>query len=117
MLQLQSIKEKLVFSQLNDTISSLSNDVIIVQNNLQQIDHDYHSYEASLQVVTQDLLSLKMLSKDNDNYLSIMTSQQDILREDINLIKECLEGGQIISFDGTLLWKISDIQQRFCMFI
>jgi hypothetical protein len=65
----------------------------------------------------RDLLSLRMLSKDNDNYLFRIISVQDNLRKDIDLIKEDSKGEQIISFDGTLLWKISNIQQRFSMFI
>jgi len=123
LLRLHSIKikndqlEKMAFNQINNTISILSNDVTMIENNIQQIDHEYCSHENSLQTVAQDLTSLEILTEDNDNYLHRMKFIQNILRQDIDLVKHRFEDGEVVSFNGTLIWKISDVQQKIGMHV
>ncbi len=74
-----------------------------IHNNIQQIDHEYHSHENSLQVVAHGLTSPEILTEETDDYLHRMRFIQDSFRQDIDLIKRRFEDGEVVPFDGTLI--------------
>jgi GTP-sensing pleiotropic transcriptional regulator CodY len=113
-LRLQSgqIQDHLEFSQVNNMISDVLNNVTVIDDNVHRIDNECCSYKMSLRVFNQEFDSLKMLAEENENRLRVTRAVQDFSLQVTESLKQRVDDRQAQTFDGTLEWKISDVRQK-----
>ncbi len=110
-------QQKMAWSQIHDTISIISNDVPVTEDNLLRIDNEFRSHQNSVQDHIEEFPSVKESAKENEHCLNRMKAIYDLSGEEIESLKQRLEVGSVISFDGTLTWKISDVEQKISMYM
>jgi len=110
-------KQNIRFSQFVNALSIVSNDAAILDNSVQQIKDKFYLRQQTLQFHNHELLVMKVLAQDLENYLNRVRTIQDIFSREILSLKQQFEDKQIVFFDGTLKWKISGVQQKMCMYI
>jgi hypothetical protein len=110
LIQLQSKKKALL--PIDNTISTISNDVVLTEDSILQIENEFCSRQNSLQTHIEEFASVTERDRENEHCLNIMEAIYRLSDEDIQSLKQRLENGSIIYFDGSLTWKISDIEEK-----
>ena len=101
--------QQVALSHVDDTISTLLNNAAVMDDNILRINHELCSYQNSLDVQIQEFSAAKELAEENEHDLNIIGTSCHLLNQEIHSLKQRLEERHVVSVDGTLLWKISDI--------
>ncbi|CAF3788483.1 unnamed protein product [Rotaria sordida] len=119
LLHLQSIQikndqqqQQMRYSQFHDMISILSTDIALLDIRVEQIQYEFYSHQQALQLHTYKLLLLKNLIREVVNYLYQTRTIQDFCMREVLSLEHHFDQRHIISFDGILKWKISNIQEK-----
>ncbi|CAF3710764.1 unnamed protein product [Rotaria sp. Silwood1] len=115
---LQSIKIKndqqkmMRYSQFHERISNLSGHTSLLYIRMEQIRNQSYSHQQALESKNHELFLLKSLSQNVKNHLDRMRIVQDSCMKDVLSLEYHFEHRQIVSFNGILIWKISNVQER-----
>ncbi|CAF3889866.1 unnamed protein product [Adineta steineri] len=94
-----------MINPLADGIHELNNEVIRLNNDaLQQSE--------SITAITKALPTIKTSIEESNNVLSAMNINLMVLQQKILSLKYQLEDQQVISYDGTLIWKINQFREK-----
>ncbi|CAF3847085.1 unnamed protein product [Rotaria sp. Silwood1] len=85
---------------------------INLQHRMEQIRNQSYSHQQALQSKNHELFLLKSLSQNVKNHLDRMRIVQDSCMKDVLSLEYHFEHRQIVSFNGILIWKISNVQER-----
>ena len=110
---LSSPSRRQLMLTLHDRLSTALNDAAVTERNLQRIDTERRFQENSLQVISKKLFSLQTIYQEYVDPAPV----QNFLREEIRSLKWHLEDGPLISFDGTLKWRISGVEDKRRMYL
>jgi hypothetical protein len=110
-------QQNMALSQIHDTISTLSMSAAVIGDNTIRIDSERFSHRKSLQDLIQEFSSVAELVTENEYDFNRINAVYDLSGQEIGLLKQRLENGRIISFDGTLMWKISNVEQLIGMYL
>jgi predicted nucleic acid-binding Zn-ribbon protein len=90
----------------------LSGGVETLNDDLQRLATDSIRYQTALDPLTQDLSILKTSVQEQNTFLDGMKMNQDLLQQEIASIQEKVSDMKTRSFDGTFIWKISNVQEK-----
>jgi hypothetical protein len=94
-----------LFTHLQEMIDTISSRVNIVFNNQQRLNTEIQCSQTLLQVVNQNLLSLKASFENIVSCAHRSKDIEDLLAEEISLLKQAVHDALFTSFDGTYIWN------------
>ncbi|CAF1098463.1 unnamed protein product [Adineta steineri] len=65
-----------------------------------------------LQILTENIPQLKQSIEDSHRFLAGYKMNQDILSQDASSLKEKINDLQNVSYDGTFIWKITNVKEK-----
>src|SRR5262249_47101220 len=110
-------QQRMRYLQFHDTMSSLSSDIALSYIRVQQIQHEFDSQQQALQLQTHELALLKNMAQEVENYMYQTRIVQDFCMREVLSLEHHSEHRHIISFNGILKWKISDVQEKISTYI
>lgn len=99
-----------------DTISNLLNDASIIDAKLGGFRYESQSKYQSFQLQHDEFLLLKQLAQNVENHSLCIIAVQDFCIQEVSLVNEKFEQRKIPSFDGTIMWKVTDVQEKHCLY-
>ena len=90
------------FQTLNDDVQRLSNESLRLQN--------------SIESLTQDFSTLKLSVEEQTAFLDGIKPNQEILQQDVASLSQKIGDMQYVSYDGTLIWKITNFNEKMSKF-
>ncbi|CAF4339361.1 unnamed protein product, partial [Rotaria sordida] len=101
--QLEELYEML--NILVSGIETLTNDEQRLINKLLQI-------QMTLPTLIEELSKVKLSIEESNVFLKEVKHNQDILNQDLSLVEEKINDFRYVSYDGTLVWKITNFQEK-----
>ncbi|CAF4311150.1 unnamed protein product, partial [Rotaria sordida] len=101
--QLQELFEML--NILSGVIETLNNDQERLSNESLQI-------QVTIPTLTEELSKVKLSIEESNAFLEGVKHNQDILNQDLASLQEKIDDLRHVSYDGTLIWKITNFQEK-----
>ncbi|CAF4382772.1 unnamed protein product, partial [Adineta steineri] len=77
-----------------------------------RLNNDALQQSESITAITKALPTMKTSIEESNNVLRAMNINLMVLQQKILSLKYQLEDQQVISYDGTLIWKISQFREK-----
>ncbi|UJR24811.1 hypothetical protein I4U23_006186 [Adineta vaga] len=102
--------------QLTKTIDTLYGSIQVLNDETQNLSSKVKEGQSLVESVAIDLSNLKIAIEETNAFAKALEPNQRILRQNLNSLTEKTENQLATSYDGTLLWRITDVQQKMGMY-
>ncbi|CAF1059374.1 unnamed protein product [Rotaria sp. Silwood1] len=96
----------------NQTIDILSDGVSILNEDRERLSQESIVFNNKIETLTRDFSTLKLSIQETTTYLDGIKPNQEILYQEVTSLKQKFDDMQFISYDGTLLWKITNVSSN-----
>lgn len=100
---------------LNETINVLFGSIESLNNDIQQHSSQNIRTQYALHSLSGDFGKIKKSIQEINNSSEGTETNHHILRQDFTSLQQYVEDQQGISYDGTLIWRITDVQKKIGM--
>jgi chromosome segregation ATPase len=97
---------------LYDTIDLLSSGTHTLKDELKSLDSESVPQSQSLEMADKLLETTKTSIEESNSLLAAINTNMLILQQNLSLLKQTYEDQQVSSYDGTLVWKITQFQDK-----
>jgi chromosome segregation ATPase len=98
--------------EIYQTVNILADGIAILNEDLQRLSTESIHYQNILDPLKQDISTLKTSSQEQNTFIDGIKINQDILQQDLASLGQKGTDIKASSFDGTFIWKISNIQEK-----
>ncbi len=98
--------------EIYETVNILADGIAILNEDLQRLSTESIHYQNTLDPLKQDISTLKTSIQEQNTFLDGIKINQDILQQDLASFGQKMTDIKASSFDGTFIWKISNIQEK-----
>ena len=102
-------------NKLQDTIDVLLGSIQVLNDDIQQLSNKALRAQCSLPALSDDLTNLKVAVQETNACTEGLKPNQQTLLQDFNSLKQDVEDQQSVSYDGTSIWRITDVQKKIGM--
>lgn len=105
-------------SQMQDiyeTINVLASGIQTLNDDTQKLCSESVRLQTSLESLRQDFTTLKLSVEEQGEFIEGIKPNQEILQQDVASLKQRVEDMQYVSYDGTLVWKITSFREKMSM--
>lgn len=101
-----------ILQEILEVINILARGIEVLNDDLQSLKTDSNQLKTSTQYLPQNIEALKLKIQGQDAWLIGFRLNQDILRQEIVSLKKEIDDRKHASYDGTLLWKVTDFRKK-----
>ncbi|CAF4931376.1 unnamed protein product [Rotaria sp. Silwood1] len=98
--------------ETNETMSTLSAGVDVLNDDLKRVNMESIQHKNALDSLSPDISTLKLSIQEQNKILDDINNGQEVTEKDIQSMKEKLNDMKGTSYDGTFLWKITDVKEK-----
>jgi len=102
-------------NRLNKTLDVLLGSVQVLNDDSQKLSSQNVHTQYSLQSLAEDLSKLKTAVQETNAFKESLKPNHQILLQDLDSFKRDIEDQQSTSYDGTYLWRITDVRKKMGM--
>jgi predicted nucleic acid-binding Zn-ribbon protein len=102
--------------EIYETINILASGIQTLNDDTQRLSTDSIRLQTSIESLSQDFASLKLSIEEQGAFLDGIKPNQEILQQDVASLKQKVDDMQYVSYDGTLIWKISGFREKMSKF-
>ncbi|CAF3038766.1 unnamed protein product, partial [Rotaria sp. Silwood2] len=100
------------FEEIYEKIDIAAGEIQMLQGDACRLNAELLHVQGSLKPVIRDVSSLKLSIEEQNAFLDAMKSKQEILTQDLASLTQKVEDMQYISYDGTIVWKITNVAEK-----
>jgi chromosome segregation ATPase len=93
-------------------IDTLAGGIEVLNDDLQRLNDESLQQSQLIETTDQDLAMLKTSCEESNANLDGLNTNMIILEQHCSSLKQKVEESQSISYDGTLIWKITNVQEK-----
>ncbi|CAF3566686.1 unnamed protein product [Rotaria socialis] len=97
---------------ITETMNILAGGTAVLNDDVQRLSSESLQQSLLIEMSSQNLKALKTSCEESKNFMDALSTNMSILQQDCFSLKQKIEESQSISYDGTLLWKISNVQEK-----
>jgi hypothetical protein len=101
--------------RLNQTIDVLMGSIQVLNDDTQQNNSETLRDQYSLELLLEDLSKVKLAIEETNTSIEGFKPSQQLLLQDFSSLKQDVEDHQATSYDGTFIWRITDVQKKMGM--
>ncbi|CAF3903139.1 unnamed protein product [Rotaria sordida] len=98
--------------EIYETTNTFANEIQTLTDNTQRLSSESIRLQSSTESLTQEISSLKLSIQEYSSFLDGIKPNQEILQQDVALLKQKIDDMQYVSYDGTLIWKIKSFHEK-----
>lgn len=98
--------------RLHETIDVLLGSIQVLNDDTQRHSSVSLRSQCLLQSLSEDYLKIKIAMQETNTSIESIKPNQQVLLQDFAALKQDVEDQQAISYDGTLVWRITDVQKK-----
>ncbi len=102
--------------EIYETINMLASGIQTLNDDTQRLSSDSIRLQTSIESLTQDFATLKLSVQEQNAFLDGIKPNQEILQQDVASLKQKVDDMQYVSYDGTLIWKITNFREKMSKF-
>jgi chromosome segregation ATPase len=100
---------------LYETMELLMGGIQALNGDTQHISSELLRYQNTLESFSEDSSRLKVALQETNSLLDADKSNEQMLEQNISSLQQQLDDLKNTSYDGTLIWKITNVQQKIGM--
>jgi hypothetical protein len=100
---------------LNENIGLLLSGIQVLNDDTEEHHVKILHAQDSLQSLSEDLSKVKISVEESNMSIKGCEPNQQILLQDFTSLKEDAENQKTTSYDGTFVWRITDVQKKMSM--
>ncbi|CAF2522346.1 unnamed protein product [Rotaria sp. Silwood2] len=104
--------ETIQLQEIDEIIKVLLDGVETLNDDLQRLSNESVHHKNLLDSLTPNLSTLKISMEEQNRYLDGIKINQEVLQQDIESMTQKLNDMKTSSYDGTLMWKIINVQEK-----
>jgi chromosome segregation ATPase len=98
--------------EIYKTIDILAGGIQALNDDTQRLSNESLRLQIKNEELNRDLAALKLSIQEENAFLDGVKPNQQILNQDVASLKQKVEDMQYVSYDGTLIWKISAFKEK-----
>ncbi|CAF3064786.1 unnamed protein product [Rotaria sp. Silwood2] len=98
--------------EIYETLNILASGIQTLNDDIQRLSSESIRLQSSIEFVTQEFSSIKLNIQEQSAFLDSVKSNQEILQQDVASLKQKVDDMQYVSYDGTLIWKITNFHEK-----
>ncbi|CAF3987911.1 unnamed protein product, partial [Rotaria sp. Silwood1] len=98
--------------KIYDTLNILASGIQTLNDDTQRLSNESIRLQSSIESITQEFSSLKLSIQEQSSFLDGVKRNQEILQQDLASLKQKVDDMQYVSYDGTLIWKITNFHEK-----
>ncbi|CAF3886203.1 unnamed protein product [Rotaria sp. Silwood2] len=98
--------------QLFETMDIVISGLNVLNDDTQRLTSESFQYQRSIQSLSEDVFRLNTAIKETHSSINDHITSQQIIEEGLTSLQQQLDDQKNISHNGTLIWKITNIQQK-----
>jgi chromosome segregation ATPase len=98
--------------EIDETTNILSDAVTILNDDLQRLHIESSSHRNALDSLTKDFSKQKIPIQEQNTLIDGTSMNQETLQQDLALMGQKINDMKACSYDGTLIWKITNVQEK-----
>jgi hypothetical protein len=98
--------------ELYETINILPGGTTALSDDGQRLSNDSLINQIKIQALTEAVSHAQMSVKESHGFLQGLKHNQDILNQELTLLKQTIDDMQYVSYDGTFVWRITNFQAK-----
>ncbi len=102
--------------EIYETINVLAGGIQTLNDDTQRLSSESIRMQTSIESLTQDFATLKLSVQEQSAFLDGIKPNQEILQQDVASLKQKVDDMQYVSYDGTLIWKITNFREKMSKF-
>lgn len=103
--------------EVYEAINTLARRAQTLKNETLRVSSESVRLQSSVESLTQELTSLKLSIQEQSAFLDGIKPNQEILQQEVASLKQKVDDAQYVSYDGTLIWKITSFQEKMSKFV
>ncbi|CAF4707082.1 unnamed protein product [Rotaria sp. Silwood2] len=97
--------------EICETINILASGIQTLNDDAQRFNNESIRLQNSIKSVTEEFSSIKLSIQEQSSFLDDFEPKQNILQQDVASLKQKIDDMQYVSYDGTLIWKITSFHE------
>jgi chromosome segregation ATPase len=98
--------------ELYETLNILTGGIEALNDDGQRLSNESFQSQIRLQALIEETSKVQISVEESHGFLQGVKHNQDILSQDLTSLKEKINDMQYVSYDGTLVWKITNFQEK-----
>ncbi|CAF4740964.1 unnamed protein product, partial [Rotaria sp. Silwood2] len=98
--------------EIYETLNIFASEIQTLNDDTQRLSSESIRLRSSIESVTQEFSSIKLNIQEQSSFLDSVKSNQEILQQDVASLKQKVDDMQYVSYDGTLIWKITNFHEK-----
>ena len=98
--------------EVYEAINVLASGIQTLNDDVQRLSSDSIRAQTSVESLTQDLAALQIGIQEQTAFMDGIKPNQEILHQDVASLKQKVDDLQYVSYDGTLVWKITSFHEK-----
>lgn len=98
--------------EIYETINVLANGIQTLNDDTQRLSTDSIRLQTSVESLSKEFESLQLSVQEQGAFLEGVKPNQEILQQDVASLKQRVDDMQYVSYDGTLIWKITGFREK-----
>jgi hypothetical protein len=100
---------------LHETMDTLLVGIQVLNDEAQRLSSESLRDQNLLETFSEDLSKIKTAIQETNLLIDAHKSNQEILQQDLASLQQQVDDQMNISYDGTLIWKITNVRQKIGM--
>ncbi|CAF3668403.1 unnamed protein product [Rotaria sp. Silwood1] len=98
--------------ELYEMLSILVGGIETLTNDEQRLTNEALQMQMTLPTLTEELSKIKLSVEESSPFLEGVQHNQDLLSQDLSSLQEKNNDLQCVSYDGTLIWRITNLHEK-----
>ena len=98
--------------ELYETLNILTGGIEALNDDGQRLSNESLQTQIKLQALSEETSKVQASVEESEGFLQGVKHNQDILGQDLTSLQDAINDMLYVSYDGTLLWKISKFQEK-----
>ncbi|CAF1316866.1 unnamed protein product [Rotaria sordida] len=98
--------------ELYEMLNILSGGIEILNNDQERLSNESLKIQVKIPTLTEELSKVKLSIEESNAFLEGVKHNEDVLNQDLASLQEKINDLQYVAYDGTLVWKITNFQEK-----
>ncbi|CAF1045056.1 unnamed protein product [Rotaria sp. Silwood1] len=98
--------------EIYERINTFTSGIQTIHDDTQRLSSESIRLQSSIESVTQEFSRIKLSIEEQSSFLGTVKPNHESFQENVATLKQKIDDMQCVSYDGTLIWKISNVHQK-----
>lgn len=99
-------------NEIDEAIDAIVKSIETLDGDIRRVGREHSQSQTMLQSISEKLPTLAQSINEQNTFVDSLGPYQINLEQDIQLMKQAFNGLNAMSYDGTYIWRITDVHEK-----